>query len=312
MKPRVLAILSCARSGSTFLDILLSNHPAVLAGGELALAHIDTGHLPNNTCSCGQLYSACPQWSPIYARWQEDHGVSLEEYAGLQQRFEYAFNASLRTAFEADALMQGPDFKRYAAMTAGLFESISTSTGVDVVTDASKDHLRALSLAKGGGVEVVMLHLVRDPRAVVWSVGKTRAQVQRRGGGGPPRIRSFGGTLLNWLTKNLQIQQTLQKHFPGKSLRIRYEDLVADPEAELGRIGVLLGLDLGDVGRRAAQGERLAVGHIVGGNKTRMDADFRLRRDVDWLERMPGRQRLVVWAAVSWLAHRYGYRRVDG
>src|SRR5215212_11535639 len=41
---------------------------------------------------------------------------------------------------------------------------------------------------------------------------------------------------------------------PGRAMRLRYEDFVADPEAALGRIGSLIGLDLAGVADAASSG----------------------------------------------------------
>jgi hypothetical protein len=52
-------------------------------------------------------------------------------------------------------------------------------------------------------------------------------------------------------------------------VRVRFEDLCAQPARELDRIGRSLGLDLADVGNRAAAKEPLVVGHNIGGNQLR-------------------------------------------
>jgi len=304
MKPKVLLILSCARSGSTLLDILLSNHPDITSGGELAMMHVDRGYPENNICACGEYFTECPHWGPIFREWSGEGEVDVAAYTRLQMRYEYAWNASLATAFGAKRLLSEPGFEHYAAQTAKLMQVIQERSGKAVIVDSSKDQYRALAMAGSTQVQAVMVHLVRDPRAVAWSVEKTRRTLLQRGTAIPDRVRPVWRSATNWVTKNAQIQRTLEQ---GTGLTVRYEDLAADPAGELGRIGALIGEDLAEVGRRAAAGERLAVGHIMGGNHTRKDRDFRLRTDVDWRGNMPAGQRRLVWAMTGWMARGYGY-----
>ncbi len=78
------------------------------------------------------------------------------------------------------------------------------------------------------------VHMVRDPRAVASSL--VRSQVHR-------------STLLHaserWLT-DVSAGLELERHHPDEVLRLRYEALVADPEAELKRVCEFLDLEFVD------------------------------------------------------------------
>ena len=93
------------------------------------------------------------------------------------------------------------------------------------------------------------------------------------------------------------------------SIRVRYEDLISDPTGELGRIGQLTGLNLEPVAQQIANGETLSTGHTVAGNRLRMSGSVRLRPDVEWIERLSGRDRFTCWAVSGWLSTKFGYKR---
>jgi hypothetical protein len=92
--------------------------------------------------------------------------------------------------------------------------------------------------------------------------------------------------------------------------RLRYEDFVADPEAALGRIGSLIGLDLAGVADAASSGEPLRVGHNIGGNRTKKSGYLTLRPDArEWEGTLSPAEQRLAWALLGWLMRRYGYGR---
>ena len=97
---------------------------------------------------------------------------------------------------------------------------------------------------------------------------------------------------------------------PGRAMRLRYEDFVADPEAALGRIGSLIGLDLASVADASSSGEPLRVGHNIGGNRTKKSGYLTLRPDArEWEGTLSPAEQRLAWALLGWLMRRYGYGR---
>jgi hypothetical protein len=91
-------------------------------------------------------------------------------------------------------------------------------------------------------------------------------------------------------------------------MRLRYEDFVADPEAALGRIGSLVGLDLTDVAKAAASGQPMRAGHNVGGNRTKKSGYITLRPDEqEWKSALSPAEQRLSWVLTGWLMRRYGY-----
>jgi hypothetical protein len=95
-----------------------------------------------------------------------------------------------------------------------------------------------------------------------------------------------------------------------KTLRLRYEDFVADPEDALERIGSLAGLDLSDVADAASSGKPMHAGHNIGGNKTKKSGAITLRPDTaEWKSALTPTEQRLSWALMGWLMRRYGYKR---
>jgi len=85
---RVLYIAGEGHSGSTFLDIMLGNHPDVFGAGELSNLPRG-GWIDNEYCTCGRQANDCPFWSYVRRVWVEKVGVDdLEGYLKLEDSFE--------------------------------------------------------------------------------------------------------------------------------------------------------------------------------------------------------------------------------
>jgi hypothetical protein len=66
---------------------------------------------------------------------------------------------------------------------------------------------------------------------------------------------------------------------PQRYLRMRYEEVLADPRAAMSKIGGLTGLDLGAVGDMLADAAPMQPQHQVGGNRLRLQSEIRFRRE---------------------------------
>ena len=115
-------------------------------------------------------------------------------------------------------------------------------------------------------------------------------------------------TAVRWTILNLASGWVCARLGPGRAMRLRYEDFVADPQTALGRIGSLIGLDLAGVAEAASSGEPMRAGHNIGGNRTKKSGYVTLRPDAqEWRKALSPAEQRLAWALMGWLMRRYGY-----
>jgi hypothetical protein len=166
-------------------------------------------------------------------------------------------------------------------------------------------------LALTSGIDLCLIHLVRDGRGVATSYKTTRRKDLPAGVTRNVESRSVWETAARWISVNLGTEWVRFLLGPEKSLRIRYEDYVADPKGALGEIGQKLGLDLTGVASTVAAGGVVQVGHNIAGNHLRMSESIRLVPETgQWRNTgaLSAGQRRLAWILMGWLLRRYGYK----
>jgi Sulfotransferase family len=125
-------IVGCPRSGTSWLQLLLAQHPQVATTKE---THLFNGYLKH-----------------LWRAW--------ENYK------------SLRTGIGMTQLLSDDDFYQLCAVFAGsVFQRIAdTNPGAAVVLEKTPDHVRYSSFILRLFAEARFLHLIRDPRSVVSSL----------------------------------------------------------------------------------------------------------------------------------------------
>ena len=303
---RVLYILGFGRSGSTILDTILGNHPDVKSAGEAThVAH--DAWLGGGRCACGQLGSGCAFWNDVGQRWTDRVGrVDVAHFAKITREIETG-HFWRRRLFE-QAQRQNTCLLDYGRLTDGLLRAIRDTSQKTWIVDSSKGATRALALAMIPGVQLRVVHLVRDCRGVAWSCKKHLKKDEKGGVCRDDPGRKVWRTAMVWNVGNMR-SSWVRRHLPKEhSIRVRYEDFVSDPKGEIQRIGRLIDLDLGELAQRVTSGGVMSVGHTMAGNRLRMSGNVRLRPDVEWVDKLSVRDRLTCWAISGWLSRRYGYQ----
>jgi hypothetical protein len=337
---KVLKITGSARSGSTILDVVLGNHPHIESVGEVnklvrtgwisreSLRGIEQKSLRRPICTCGKrldvLYvdtpdEACPFWSRVRHEWVERTDPdSIESYPKLQNDFEPQGRWP-RLLYEKRR--RSASFRSYAGLTRAFFESIRAVSGKPVIVDCSKIWIRTFALSIVPGIDLYVVHLVRDGRGVIASKISSYREDRRAGIAWGHKDRPMGKmvvrrrvvylvSLLRWIVGNLLSEWVCTQLGPNKTMRLRYEDFVADPKGALERIGSLIELDLTDVADAASSGKSMQAGHNVGGNKTKKSGTITLRPDAqEWRTALSPTEQRLSWASMGWLMRRYGYKR---
>lgn len=294
----ILFIVGSSRSGSTLLERLLNELPGVVSVGELMRVW-RRGFVENQLCSCGQPFHDCAFWGDVRQR-LDDGGHALDA-AAVEHLSRRVY---MRGSASAD------DRALFLEHWRRLFAAIADASGARWLVDSSKRPSYAAHLATVPGFDTRYLHLVRDPRAVAFSKMRRRVQPAIHWREAHMATRSAWGSAGSW--NDTQRQAEAARANTGRPwLRLRYEDLAADPRHALASIATTLGLDAenGDPLAFLYDGAaRVRPGHSVSGNPMRFKhGDLRIATDDEWRRAMPARSRFEVELRCWRGLRRYGY-----
>jgi hypothetical protein len=304
---RVLYIGGCTRSGSTLIDRMLGQLPGFVSTGELALitTHSIAG---NRLCGCGRRFSDCPFWQAVgqeaFGGWNSDEVAELATLHPQVTRQRYIpliIFPSLSARF-------AKKLRRYQALLSRLYAALSFVSGSEVVVDSSKMPSYALVLRGIPGMDLRILHLVRDSRATAYSVSRQDTMKDSVDQVIPKDQFSAPFITLVWVAYHLAFDCMRAARIP--SLTERYEDVVRSPEEELRRIGTFAGNapSARDLDFISPPNVHLREDHTAVGNNSRLQQGaIRLREDDVWRMKFPRRRRLLV-TLMSWpLLKRWQY-----
>jgi hypothetical protein len=308
LRPKVISIMGTGHTGSTVLAVALGNHRRIESTGELhKLPRSTWPRDENRRCACGSPVHACLYWTEVRSRWAERVGEdALAHYLELQTRFERTRSFS-RLLMEARR--PSTHFTSYVEITGALYEAISAVSGKQVIVDSSKPPVRNYALLLNPHLDVRLIHLVRDGRAVVWSMLRGRRQDVA---GGIPRDRPPPPpwrTSIRWALTNLASEWVIARAGEARGLRVTYESFVERPEEVLHSIAAVADEDLSMVAEALVERRALDVGHNVGGNRLRMSGAVVLRPNMEWKARLSTRDQETFWRVAGLVARRYGYSR---
>jgi hypothetical protein len=304
----VLYVAGMPRSGSTLLDLMLGQLPGHCDVGELFYLW-QAGPVRDQRCACGEVFSSCPFWTEVGR-------VAFGGWDAVDVRGVLQLQASVdRTVYLPLVLAPRlfPSFhrrlERYTDILTHVYAAVQQVSGAEVVVDSTKRPSLAYILRRTRGVDLALVHIVRDPRGVVYSWSRQVALPEGAGPRSHLRQRSPILTSRRWLTVNMMTGMLERLGVPR--VLLRYEDLVRQPREELTRVARLHGDELqpGDLDFLTNGGLRLSSSHTVAGGRVRFQTGVvPLRTDEQWRTEMPSRQRRFV-EVVTWpLRRRYGYR----
>lgn len=299
------------------MERLLNELPSTISVGETV--HLwERGVRDRERCGCGEEFDRCPHWQAVgqraFGSWDEvdlDHMIELRWSQDRSRRLPQILR-SVRSGRLGTAQREYLDGMRdvLLASAAVAAQERGTDPGEIVVLDSSKHLSTAALLACDAELDVRILHLIRDPRGVAYSWMKT---VERPEADGElmPRY-SARRTAGRWVTDNLGFSALATLGVP--SLRLRYEDVLADPAGRVRQIADFAGAaPCGRARLDFIDGDRAHLSapmHSIAGNPLRFGgSDIQLRRDDAWRTELPtGDRRMVELITLPVLGH-FGYRR---
>ncbi len=290
---KVLFIAGSGRSGSTLLSRMLNEIDGFFSAGELRNVW-DGGMRQNWLCGCGVPFGDCEFWRRVMA---EIFNCELDLEPEDVHRLARTLNRNVHLPFLAWHRLRSAAFdsnvQRYTEVLAHLYRAIHEQVAGDVIVDASKQPNQAYLLSRIPEIDLHVVHLVRDSRAVAYSwqrkklfhdIHWEKAYMTRYN---PIRI----GLVWNMMT---YFSGLLDGKCSSFSI-LHYDDFVSDPRKSVDRIATQLGLPNPDLSFLDHDAVELGIIHAFSGNPNRFDrGTIRIKPDEEWKERMPKSHKLLV------------------
>jgi hypothetical protein len=313
--PTVLFIAGLGRSGTTVLERSIGEVDGVAAMGEVVhLWH--RGIQLGERCGCGQPFADCPFWREVgttaFGGWGNvdvRRVEALRESIDRSRRIPAVLGRRLRPDFAAR-------LEEYTSYYRRIYDAVGSVSGARVIVDSSKHPSLAFCLSSRPDLDIRVVHVVRDPRAVAFSWTKTVNRPEATAGVDDLMHRySPAQTAMFWNSHNLALTALSRTRTP--TLTVRYEDFASAPRDTLRSIVSWAGLGDDVPLPISAHGvATLTSAHTVSGNPARFDSGQVViaRKNDEARAGLTPRQRRTVTSLTWPLLARYGYsaRADDG
>lgn len=306
-KLRFIYLTSPPFSGSTLFSFLANTHPQIATVGEM------TGPVPSQDpetyqCSCGDRIRACHFWNQVAAQMNERHlsfdcgnfdtSIRLGKNACAQRLLT---GSLLSTALEdmRDRMLrlwpvQNQRIQCVMARIEALAASVLHVAGKSVFLDASKNPMTIRHLSFLPGIELRVVHLVRDVRGAGLSKRKNKNET------------NWNRAITAWVRKNRTIERQLRRLPAGNWIRIRYEDMCRAPADTMNRFFEFCGLQPLGLPKDFS-----SISHHIVGNRMRLTSSGQVRLDEGWRRVLTPAEVNAAMKIAGTMHLRYGYSRMS-
>jgi hypothetical protein len=322
---RLAYVLAASHSGSTLLSMLLGSHPQVATIGEMKLSPHAMGDLERYRCSCGQFIRQCGFWQRV-SEGMARRGVEFDlacagmDYRDIKSQFALGLLRPLHQGKAIECVRDMglslspvwcaglPEIHRRNAALASIVAELAAA---QIVVDSSKAGLRLKYLLRCPELDVKVIRLVRDGRAVALTymdpAGFADAEDPSRRAGGTGGDRkcerlSIHQAAYQWRRCMEEAEHVLQGLDRSRWVEVHYEELCEDPGAALARVFAFLGVEPG----RQPSDFRSVEQHVVG-NGMRLDTTSEIRLDERWRDVLSEEDLQTFDEVAGQMNHRYGY-----
>jgi hypothetical protein len=296
-KIKLIYIASNGRSGSTLLDMLLGAHPNMWTLGEFH-------NLPwelieqRQACGCGQDVATCSFWKKVINKHQSilsngsihhfREGAGRGKVLRLKEIWDLYFKKMNRVLSheKRSYAKENEDVIKYVMDIAREYKD------VEYVVDASKDPYRLFWLYQSGIFDIHAIHIVKDPRAYVYSMTKNDAG----------NLKKTFRMSIRYVFENQLIKKVIRRLNTKHAIQIRYEDLALNPEKVMKNILKQLDINSDNYKFEDFRG----INHAVSGNAMRFESRG-IKLDEKWKDNLSPRLQWVIKLLTRLSAKRFGY-----
>lgn len=308
---KVLYIAGMGRSGSTILGNILGQFDGFFHAGELR--HMwDRSLIENYLCGCGVRFRECEIWKAVFKNAFGDMDqINPSEILHIRERVTRTHHIPLMLVPGGKRLLISRA-EKFLKSLEKLYWAICTATGSRIIVDSSNFPTYGYLLDTSPSIDLYVVHLVRDPRAVAYSwQRKTFRQDTELGSGSSvyqDRHKPWKSAL-RWDISSLGAD-LFWKQAPERYLILRYEDFVTKPREAIESILKLVQTDPSRAPFISENEIDLGVNHTVYGNPSRLyTGKIRLQIDEEWREKMKPFDKSMVTALTWPLLGRYRYSK---
>jgi hypothetical protein len=286
---------------------MLGELPGVEYVGELPLIWRE-GVMENTRCGCSAPFLTCPFWSKVgevgFGGWDSLNVPSIMRLKASVDRHRF-LPLLVRPGLSRPYQRR---LERYAGLLERLYAAMQEVSGARVIVESSSRPSTAFLLRRIPRIDLRLVHLVRDSRAVAYAWTKRVPRPEATGKGEEMPRFGVGTSAAKWTAFHWAMERLPRLGVP--SILVRYETFVADPQAAVREMaahaglhpseGAFRGLGPGDV--------ELGMSHTIAGNPMRFrTGPLVVRRDDEWKRKLGPGQRVLV-SSLSWpMLLRYDY-----
>ncbi len=318
-------ILAASHSGSTLLSMLLGSHPADRhdwRNDAIPQSHGRSRSLP---LFLRRIHPQVRFWAKVRDGMAKrgcdfDLADAGTDYRSIDSRYVQRLlgsDAQGKTPGRMPRRRVGVFFRMAKELpeihgrNAALASTVSELADHVVIVDSSKIGVRLKYLLRNPELDVKVIRLIRDGRAVALTYmdpagfADQRIPTSEAGGMGGNRAReklSMTQAAYEWRRSMEEAEHVLRTLDPSRRIEVRYEDYCRDSDATLGRLHEFLGVDPGRQPRRFRDVEQ----HVVG-NGMRLDTTSEIRLDERWKEHLTKGELQVFDRVAGRMNRHYGY-----
>ena len=304
---RVVFLAGLGRSGTTLLERALAELPGVEALGEVN--HLwQRSLVEDELCGCGKAFSRCPYWQAVgdkaFGGWGNVDVAAVGAAQSQAMRLRRIVGLARGEVALAPAAALIADHHRR------VYDAASAVAGASVVVDSSKHPAIAYILRRDPGIDLRVIHVVRDSRGVAYSWTKRVERPEGRSRGSERWMARYSpsASALLWLGHNSSTAMLRRLGTPV--MLVRYESFVQEPRRTLTAVAQFAALKLDGTALDFIEGDaiRLRPAHTASGNPLRFaSGKLEIRPDEAWRSELPRRERLLVSALTYPQLVHYGF-----
>lgn len=282
-KVKVLYIAGAGRSGSTLLERVVGQENMFFDAGELRFFWL-RGIQENQLCGCGKHLHECSYWVKIIqdittkSTPEQIRGATiLEKKLGRVRSFFSLWTPKSK-------LEQNLFVKQHLSP---LYAELSKIANGKIIIDASKSPSYLYLLSKIDFIDLSVVHIVRDCRAVAFSNSRKKRKPEITDQVVYMKQFSAAWSSAVWLMLNFQILLLIVGKRSKRYMRVSYEDLVSEPEMVARTVFDFVGVKSDLTFFIEKDKVALRSTHTVAGNPMRFKTGtLTIKNDSEWKKEM--------------------------